>query len=61
MITPEKGADTLAWLATTRPVADRKPGQYYVKRRPASRSRAASDPDLARRLWDVSMRLAGIA
>jgi len=61
MITPEKGADTLAWLATTQPVADWKPGQYYVKRKLASRSRAASDPDLARRWWDESMRLAGIA
>lgn len=57
MISPEKGADTLVWLATTTPGADWKPGEYYVKRRPAARTREARDPSLARRLWDESERM----
>lgn len=51
MISPEKGADTLVWLATA---ADWTPGAYYVKRKPARTSRQAADPDLARELWDRS-------
>ncbi len=51
MIPPEKGADTLVWLATERGWI---PGEYYVKRKRARRSRQAADPDLARRLWDFS-------
>ncbi len=35
MITPEKGADQLVWLAEGRPGADWQPGEYYEKRRPA--------------------------
>lgn len=57
MISPEKGADTLVWLATTTPGADWKPGEYYVKRRPGARTKEAGDPSLARRLWDESVRL----
>ena len=59
MVSPEKGADTLVWLATTTPGADWKPGEYYVKRRPGARTREAGDPSLARRLWDESIRLLG--
>lgn len=51
MITPEKGADTLVWLATTR---DWKPGCYYVKRKRARTSSVATDPELARELWERS-------
>jgi hypothetical protein len=59
MISPEKGADTLVWLATTTAGADWKPGEYFVKRRPGARSREARDPSLARQLWDESVRLVG--
>ncbi len=54
MITPEKGADQLVWLAEGRPGADWQPGEYYEKRRPARTNPQAADADLARRLWDRS-------
>lgn len=57
MATPEKGADTLVWLATTRPGLDWSPGEYFDRRRPARRNPQAHDPELARRLWEESERL----
>lgn len=57
MLSPEKGADTLVWLATS---ADWTPGGYYEKRKLAKKSRAARDPELARRLWDASLALIGV-
>lgn len=56
MLTSEQGADTLVWLATTKPGADWQPG-YYVRRKLGERSAQASDPQLARRLWDESERM----
>lgn len=60
-ITPEKGADTLVWLASTTPRRDWQPGQYYVKRKAATRSRTAADAGAARRLWDVSETMVGLS
>jgi len=54
MIGPEKGADTLVWLARSEGGKEWTPGGYYVKRKPSRTSRAASDPELARELWDRS-------
>lgn len=54
MISPEKGADTLLWLATS---TDWTPGEFYVKRKPGKRSLQAGDADAARRLWDVSEQM----
>ena len=53
MLSPEKGADTLEWLATAN---EWLPGEYYVKRKPARKSSAARDGQLARMLWDASAR-----
>lgn len=53
MIGPEKGGDTLVWLATSH---DWQPGGYYVKRKLTRTSSAASDPTLAAELWDRSER-----
>ena len=57
MLTPEKGADTLVWLATTN---DWTPGGYYVKRKPATTSAQAKDDALARELWDRSAEAVGL-
>jgi NAD(P)-dependent dehydrogenase (short-subunit alcohol dehydrogenase family) len=54
MISPEKGADTLVWLATSN---EWLPGEYYVKRKPGRKSATARDAHMARRLWDVSARM----
>lgn len=58
LITPEKGADQLVWLAESRPGVDWQSGAYYEKRKPAKRvNPQALDADLARRLWDRSEEL----
>ncbi len=55
---PEKGAETLVWLAT-HPDAASFSGQYFFDMK-ARRARArGDDEDLARSLWDLSENLAG--
>lgn len=56
--TPEKGAQTLVWLATTTdPVTN---GGYYLDRRPRRPAAKAVDPALAARLWAVSLSAVGL-
>lgn len=58
MVSPEKGADQMIWLAETQPGKDWKSGTYYEKRKPARRNNPqALDADLARALWDRSAAL----
>ncbi len=59
LLTPERGADTAIWL-TSSPEVDGASGGYYEKRRIAESSRAACDPESARRLWQLSERLTGL-
>jgi NAD(P)-dependent dehydrogenase (short-subunit alcohol dehydrogenase family) len=54
--TPEQGADTLLWLASS-PDAAAATGEYFFDRRPARRARAALDAELARGLWELSEQL----
>jgi NAD(P)-dependent dehydrogenase (short-subunit alcohol dehydrogenase family) len=60
LLSPAKGADTLVWLATSEPVKDWQPGEYYQKRRITEPSRQAQDPKLAHDLWDLSAKLTGL-
>ena len=60
MRSPERGADTLIWLATAVPGADWQSGGYYVDRRPAAPHPGAADPALARELWDRSAVAVGL-
>jgi NAD(P)-dependent dehydrogenase (short-subunit alcohol dehydrogenase family) len=53
--TPDKGAETLVWLADAPEVASISGGYFLDKRRVAP-SVAAQDVDTARRLWQVSER-----
>ncbi|MDO8188457.1 SDR family NAD(P)-dependent oxidoreductase [Conexibacter sp. JD483] len=58
LITPEKGADQLVWLAAGSAGADWQPGLYYEKRKPAKRvNRQAYDAELATALWERSEQL----
>nr|WSZ95642.1 SDR family NAD(P)-dependent oxidoreductase [Streptomyces sp. NBC_00857] len=58
LITPEKGAEQLVWLAEGRPGTDWISGTYYEKRKPAKRNNPqALDADLARQLWERSEEL----
>ena len=56
LTSPEKGADTLVWLAQGLPGEDWEPGGYYEKRRPGRLS-AHVDPATARKLWEASEAL----
>jgi NAD(P)-dependent dehydrogenase (short-subunit alcohol dehydrogenase family) len=57
--TPEKGADTLVWLATDAEGAAPS-AVYYADRKPAKMSARARDTASAARLWDVSAELVGL-
>ena len=59
-ISPEKGAETIIHLASS-DEAGKANGLYYYKCRPATPTREAQDNDAARRLWQESEKLAGIA
>jgi len=50
---PEKGAETLVWLVDS-PDVSGVSGAYFVDQSQVSPSEVARDPDLARRLWEVS-------
>ena len=56
VLSPEKGADTVLYLATAPEVAA-VTGQYFVRRRPVRSSRASRDAAAARRLWEASEAL----
>jgi len=56
-ISPEQGADTLVWLASAPEIAG-VTGGYFARRKPAKLSAAAQDDAAARRLWEVSEKLA---
>jgi len=60
MLSPERGADTIVYLASSPDVAA-KTGGYYVKRQLREPSAAARDDGQARRLWEISERLTGLA
>lgn len=55
-ISPQKGADTIVYLASSPEVADVS-GRYFYKRRSTTPSGAAQDDDGAKRLWAESERL----
>jgi len=58
LISPEKGAHQLAWLAEGQPGADWESGTYYEKHKPARRlNPQALDTSLARNLWERSEQL----
>jgi len=60
MLTPEKGADTLVWLASA-PEVQGKTGGYWVKRKLTQPFAAARDDAAAARLWAESEKIAGLA
>jgi NAD(P)-dependent dehydrogenase (short-subunit alcohol dehydrogenase family) len=51
--TPEKGAETLVWLATS-PQLEDVSGSYFFDMKTKAPSLAAQDRETARKLWDVS-------
>ncbi|CAA9243759.1 MAG: hypothetical protein AVDCRST_MAG76-1913 [uncultured Acidimicrobiales bacterium] len=57
--TPEKGAETLVWLATG-PEGAAPTAIYYTNCRPGRPTSDAQDPELARRLWEASAALVAL-
>ena len=60
MLSPERGADTIVYLASSSDVAGQT-GGYYVKRQRREPSAAARDDAAARELWELSEKLTGLA
>jgi hypothetical protein len=58
-ISPEKGAATIVYLASSDDVATAS-GGYYYKCKEAEPTQEARDDDAAKRLWQESERLAGM-
>lgn len=58
-ITPEQGAETSIYLASSPEVATIS-GRYFYRRRPIAPSSLAQDADLARELWERSAALTGL-
>ncbi|MGO9829221.1 MAG: SDR family oxidoreductase [Myxococcaceae bacterium] len=59
LTTPEKGAETLVYLATS-PEVEGITGQYFIKCRAVKPSPAARDAQAAQTLWEASERLVAV-
>jgi NAD(P)-dependent dehydrogenase (short-subunit alcohol dehydrogenase family) len=59
-LTPEQGARTSIYLASSPDVAN-VTGQYFVKEKPARSSSRSHDQSTAQRLWRVSEELTGMS
>lgn len=59
MRSPEKGAETVLYAATA-PELEGATGLYLVDKEARPSSKRSYDEDVARRLWDVSVRLTGL-
>jgi NAD(P)-dependent dehydrogenase (short-subunit alcohol dehydrogenase family) len=59
-ISPEKGAETIIYLATSDDVAG-VTGKYFYKNRVATPTSEAQDDAAAKQLWQESEKLAGLA
>jgi NAD(P)-dependent dehydrogenase (short-subunit alcohol dehydrogenase family) len=58
-LSPEKGADTVIYLASS-PEVEKTTGAYFVKRKITEPSAAARDDAAAKKLWEASEKLAGL-
>ncbi len=58
MITPELGAETGIYLATS-PDVEGVTGKYFKKSRPATSSLISHDAVIGARLWNISLRMTG--
>lgn len=58
-ISPKEGAETMVYLASAAEVADES-GGYFIRCAPAEPSPEARNVEDARKLWELSERLAGL-
>jgi hypothetical protein len=59
-LSPEKGAETSIYLASSPEVAGVS-GKYFTKKESGSSSPASYDQEAAKRLWDISAEMTGLA
>ena len=59
-ISPEEGARTIVYLAAS-PQVEGVSGRYFFQERPIASSAESYDAEAARRLWEASARLTGLA
>ncbi|CAA9446866.1 3-oxoacyl-[acyl-carrier protein] reductase [uncultured Rubrobacteraceae bacterium] len=59
MRSPEQGADTLVWLASS-PDVEGVSGKYFSDRKEIEAKKIAYDPAARRRLWEISEDLTGL-
>jgi retinol dehydrogenase 14 len=59
MRSPEQGADTLVWLASS-PEVDGVSGKYFSDRKEIEAKKVAYDRVARRRLWEISEELTGL-
>jgi NAD(P)-dependent dehydrogenase (short-subunit alcohol dehydrogenase family) len=58
-LSPEQGAQTIIYLASS-PEVEGKSGGYYVKSRLATPTKEAQNDADAKTLWDISAKIAGV-
>jgi NAD(P)-dependent dehydrogenase (short-subunit alcohol dehydrogenase family) len=59
-LTPEQGADTIIYLASS-PEVEGVTGRYWEKRKAIQSSPESHDLQTAKRLWEVSEQMTGVA
>ena len=59
-LTPEQGADTVIYLASS-PEVEGTTGAYFARREPVESSPISRDERISQRLWEISERLTSIA
>lgn len=59
LLTPEQGAETQIYLASSPEVADIS-GKYFDKKKPVKSSQISYDTAVAQRLWQISKELTGL-
>jgi NAD(P)-dependent dehydrogenase (short-subunit alcohol dehydrogenase family) len=58
-LSPEEGARTVIYLATS-PEVEGVSGEYFIKQKASRAAKAAYNQDSARRLWKVSQQMTGL-
>jgi hypothetical protein len=56
MLSPEQGAKTVVWLASS-PEVEHSTGKYFAKQSEMKSSKVSYDLEVAKHLWEVSREL----
>ena len=59
-VTPEKGAETSVYLASS-PEVEGVTGKYFANKKPVSSSKTSYDREAAKKLWRVSEEMTGLS